>query len=118
MTAAMKSRSQSRRSGFLVTRRGKADKIAKKAVAKKRAAPRRKKTVKKEEDEMDDFIDEDNDDDSDEWILFDPLKGREVVFEEEKPKKPAPRKRAAPKVKKEKVKKEESVSSAFEDEEP
>lgn len=46
------------------------------------------------------------------------MKGREVVFEEEKPKKPAPRKRAAPKVKKEKVKKEESASSAFEDEEP
>ena len=105
MTAAMKSRSQSMGNGFLVTRRGKADKIAKKAVAKKRAAPRKKKAVK-------------NDDDSDECVSFESLKGREVVFEEEKPKKSAPRKRAAPKVKKEKVKKEESASSAFEDEEP
>ena len=68
--------------GFLVTRRGKADKIAKKAVAKKRAAPRKKKAVKKEEDEMDGFIDEDNDDDSDECVSFESVKGREVVFEE------------------------------------
>ena len=118
MIVAMKNRLQSMNYGFLVMCSTKSDKIAKKAMAKKRAAPKKKKAVKEEDDEMDDFIDEDNDGDSDEFVCSYLLIGREVAFEDEKPKKRAPRKRAAPKVKKEKIKKEESESSTFEDEEP